>query len=64
MKWFETFTNANEAIKIEKKLKGWSRRKKTALIEENWCKLIEYSKNYTQFGNDIDNIRESSTSSD
>ena len=35
-------------IKIEKQLKGWSRRKKQALIDENWDKLIEFSKNYTQ----------------
>ncbi len=53
LKWFESFTDPSEAIKIEKKLKGWSRRKKIALIEENWDKLIEYSKNYTQFNNKI-----------
>lgn len=56
LKWFEQCTNPDEAIKIEKQLKGWSRRKKIALIEENWDKLILYSKNYTQYG--------SSTSSD
>ena len=49
LKWFETFTDPNEAIKIEKQLKGWSRRKKVALINKNWDKLIEYSKNYTEF---------------
>ncbi len=48
-----TFTNPSEAIRIEKQIKGWSRRKKIALIEENWDKLIEYSKNYTQFNNKI-----------
>ena len=48
--WFETFLDINEAILIEKKIKGWSRRKKEALITENWDKLIEYSKNYTQYG--------------
>ncbi|WP_367183228.1 GIY-YIG nuclease family protein [uncultured Aquimarina sp.] len=64
LKWFETFADPNEAIKIEKQLKGWSRRKKMELIEENWDKLIEYSKNYTQFGNEIDNIDMSSTGSD
>jgi putative endonuclease len=50
------------AIETEKKIKGWSRRKKEALINEDWDKLIEYSKNYTQFGNPI--IDRSSTSSD
>jgi len=55
--WFETFSNSSEAILIEKKIKCWSRRKKEALITENWDKLIEYSKNYTEYG-------KSSTSSD
>ena len=48
LKWFEMFTNPNEAFKIEKQLKGWSRKKKMALINEDWEKLVEYSKNYTQ----------------
>ena len=56
LKWHETFTNSTEAIRVEKQIKGWSRRKKMALIEENGEKLIEYSRNYTQYG--------SSTSSD
>ncbi|MCX7549343.1 GIY-YIG nuclease family protein [Xanthomarina sp. F2636L] len=50
LKWLEMFTSPEEAITIEKQLKGWSRRKKIALINEDWDKLIEYSKNYTQFG--------------
>lgn len=48
LKWFESFTNPEDAFKIEKQLKGWSRKKKIALINEDWDKLIEYSKNYTQ----------------
>ncbi len=59
--WFETFNDVLDAIAIEKKIKGWSRRKKEALINEDWDKLVEYSKNYTQFGNFI---KRSSTSSD
>ncbi len=58
--WFEMFTEPTQAIMIEKKIKGWSRRKKQALIDENWDKLIEYSKNYTQYGKNDG----SSTSSD
>lgn len=50
LKWFEQFMNPNEAIKVEKQLKGWSRRKKIALIKEDWDKLVLYSKNYSQFG--------------
>ncbi len=54
--WIEIFNDVLNAIAIEKQIKGWSRRKKEALIAEDWKKLVSYSKNYTQFG--------SSTSSD
>ena len=47
--WVETFTDPNIAIEYEKKIKGWSRRKKEALINEDWDKLVAFSKNYTQF---------------
>ncbi|QDU54198.1 GIY-YIG nuclease family protein [Aeoliella mucimassa] len=42
--WFETFTDVNEAIEAEKKIKGWVRRKKIALIEAmnpTWRDLAE-----------------------
>ncbi|MBP8791991.1 MAG: GIY-YIG nuclease family protein [Lutibacter sp.] len=55
--WFEQFTTPDEAICREKQLKGWSRKKKEALINENWDNLIELSKNYTD-------SKKSSTSSD
>ena len=55
--WFEAFSDVNQAIMTEKKIKGWSKRKKEALINEDWEKLILYSKNYTEYG-------KSSTSSD
>ena len=48
--WFETFLDVNDAILMEKKIKGWSRRKKEALINEDWDKLVTYSKNYTEYG--------------
>lgn len=50
LKWFIQCTDPTEAIKIEKQIKGWSKRKKTALINENWNDLIEFSKNYTEHG--------------
>ena len=56
--WFESFNDVLNAIAIEKQIKGWSRRKKEALIQQDWDRLVQYSKNYTQFG------KESSTSSD
>jgi putative endonuclease len=60
--WLEIFNDVNDAIATEKRIKGWSRRKKEALINNDWDKLILYSKNYTQFGGYID--KGSSTSSD
>ncbi|WP_299126659.1 GIY-YIG nuclease family protein [uncultured Winogradskyella sp.] len=53
LKWFLQCTNPSEAIKIEKQIKGWSHRKKQALIDENWNDLVEFSKNYTEHGNKI-----------
>jgi len=50
LKWMEVFTNPEEAISIEKQLKGWSRRKKMALIEADWDKLVLYSRNYAEYG--------------
>lgn len=63
LKWFLQCTNPSEAIKIEKQIQGWSHRKKKALITENWKDLIEFSKNYTEFGH-LDIRDQSSTSSD
>lgn len=61
--WQLQCTNPTEAIKIEKQIKGWSHRKKQALINENWHDLVAFSKNYTEFGNRIMN-NQSSTGSD
>jgi len=33
-----------EAFLRERQIKGWTRRKKEALIKGEWAKLIEYSK--------------------
>ena len=68
--WFEVFSDPTQAIVIEKKIKGWSRRKKEALINQDWDKLVQYAKNYTEFGRkgegllDDENSKRSSTSSD
>ena len=43
--WYKQFTDPNQAIIVEKQIKGWSHRKKLALIKEDWPKLKEYSKN-------------------
>ena len=48
--WYETFLDVNQAIKFEKKIKGWSRRKKEALIKGDWERLVLYSRNYSEYG--------------
>lgn len=58
--WYLECTKPDEAIGIEKKIKGWSRRKKAALINENWDDLVRFSKNYKEYGKP----KTSSTSSD
>lgn len=47
--YFEKYYNVNNAITREKQLKGWSRKKKEALISENFERLSLLSKNYTQY---------------
>lgn len=37
-------TDVNQAIALEKQIKGWSRKKKEALIEEQWDELKILSK--------------------
>jgi len=44
LKYFETFTDVNQAIAREKQIKGWSRKKKQALIAQNFDRLKELSK--------------------
>lgn len=39
------FNDVNQAIGFEKQLKGWSRKKKEAVINGNWNLLPELSKN-------------------
>jgi len=50
LKWYLQCTSPTEAIKIEKQIKGWSHKKKEALINEKWKDLVEFSKNYTEYG--------------
>jgi len=39
----EYFIDVNYAIEFEKQVKGWSRKKKEAIIDQNWDKLKELS---------------------
>jgi putative endonuclease len=42
----EYFTDPLQAIEWEKRIKGWSHKKKKALIESDWNSLVEFSKRY------------------
>ncbi len=43
LKYFERFTDINQAIDWEKQLKGWSRKKKEALFEQDWDTIKKLS---------------------
>jgi putative endonuclease len=42
------FQNIRKAIAFEKQVKEWSRKKKEAIITNNWESLINLSKNKTK----------------
>jgi len=47
----ELCERVEDAYRREKQVQGWSRRKKQALIDENSQELVEFSRNYAQYGN-------------
>ncbi len=56
--FYETFNDFRIAEQWEKRIKGWSRKKKEALIEKNWGKLKEFSvcqnnSHFSNFGNNL-----------
>ena len=48
--WFQEFVDPTEAINKEKQIKGWSRKKKEALIKNDFKSIQKLSKNYTENG--------------
>ena len=42
--WSEHFTRITDAIAVERKVKGWSRAKKEALIKGDWGQIEQLSK--------------------
>lgn len=48
LKFSQQFHDINQAIALEKQIKGWSRKKKEAFINKQWELLKALSKNYTQ----------------
>jgi putative endonuclease len=53
LRFYLSFNNVVHAIEFEKQVKGWSRKKKRAFIDENWDKLKNLSacKNRTSHKN-------------
>ena len=43
--WAEEFSRYDDAIAFERQLKGWSRRKKEAVINGEWSRLPALSRN-------------------
>jgi putative endonuclease len=39
LKYCDFFTNINQAISWEKQIKGWNRKKKEALFNEDWPEI-------------------------
>ncbi len=46
LRYYEVFEDINQAISWEKQLKGWSRKKKEALFENDWDKIKFLAKTY------------------
>jgi putative endonuclease len=42
--WSEHFERITDAIALERQLKGWSRKKKEALIKGDWGEIGRYAK--------------------
>lgn len=58
--FYQDFTDPNQAIEFEKKIKKWSRAKKQCLIDENFDKLQEFSecRNATHHKYNPDNAKD------
>jgi len=47
--WNECFMEINEALRAEKQIKGWCRKKKEALVNGDWDVLSELSKGHSGY---------------
>ncbi|WP_068076680.1 GIY-YIG nuclease family protein [Novosphingobium lentum] len=45
--WTDSFTTRDDAFAVERKLKGWSRAKKDALIADNWELISQLARGRT-----------------
>ena len=48
LKFVEQFNDVNQTIAREKQIKGWTRRKKEALMIQDFDRLVELSKCYSK----------------
>lgn len=48
--YYEEYDRVEDAFHGEKQVQGWSRRKKETLMAGNREQLIEFARNYTQYG--------------
>ncbi len=48
--WSETFSQRIEALEMERRIKGWSRAKKMALIRGDWDEISRLSRGQKQNG--------------
>jgi predicted GIY-YIG superfamily endonuclease len=46
--WSEAFPTRDEALAAERRLKGWSRKKKQALMDGDWARLRELARSHRQ----------------
>ncbi len=46
IQYYREFKYVNQAIAFEKQLKGWGRKKKQALIDDNWDEIVKLSACY------------------
>jgi putative endonuclease len=43
--WCEHFSSITDAIDCERRIKGWSRAKKLAMIDQNWAEVSRLARN-------------------
>ncbi len=43
--WYESFASRREALEAERKVKGWSKAKKLALIRGDWAMIKSLARN-------------------
>ena len=63
LRYYESTHDIKQAILREKQIKGWSRKKKEALFNEDWALLKELSKSTVEKNKNANGLTGRSTSS-